>query len=155
MIRSLVIGVSLFIVLSSCRKDILLDVEFPIAEEQWLINDKKDVEFVVSDTSSVYQMEILIGHSKNYGFQNLYVRMFTTFPSGKNETSITSLELANPDGSWSGDCAGEKCSVLLPLQQRFTFPETGTYKWAIEPYMRMDTVKGIKSIEVTCKKTRE
>jgi hypothetical protein len=76
----------------------------------------------------------------------------TTFPSGKEVSSITSLELANIDGTWAGDCRGKTCSISLPLQQKFTFPEIGKYKWSIEPYMRMDTVPGIKTLTVTCRK---
>jgi gliding motility-associated lipoprotein GldH len=142
-------------VLSSCTNGVLIDEEFSIENGQWQMKDKKSLELVVSDTSSVYQMNIRVSHTKDYGYQNLYVRMFTTFPSGKNEQSITSLELANRDGSWAGNCSADKCSVMLPLQQRFTFPEIGTYRWEIEPYMRMDTVKGITGMEVICKKTKE
>ena len=154
MIRRLMTGSVLLAVLLSCRNEILIDKEFPVELQKWVVEDKKEIEFVVPDTTNIYEMQILISHSKNYGFQNLFVRIITTFPSGKVESSITSLELVDQDGSWVGDCNGNKCSVSLPLQQRFAFPEKGTYKWAIEPYMRMDTVPGIQSIRVLCKKVK-
>ena len=106
------------------------------------------------DTNGVYDMEIKINHDKNYPYQNFYIRLSTKFPSGKQDTSITSLELLNANGSWAGDCSGDECSLILPLQSRFTFPEKGQYEWRIEPYMRTDTVQGINSIEVLCKKAK-
>lgn len=100
-------------------------------------------------------MQIRIHHLENYGFQNLYVRSNTLFPSGKKVSAITSLELAQADGAWSGECSSNTCVLSLPLQQRFRFPEMGIYKLDIEPYMRIDTIPGINRIEVICLKWKE
>ncbi len=107
------------------------------------------------DTTQAYLMDIRIEHSMAYPFQNIYIRLLTTFPSGKEVISVTSLELANPDGSWAGECGSKTCSMTLPLQQGFTFPEIGEYKLRIEPYMRIDTIDGIKRMTVTCRKRAE
>lgn len=122
---------------------------------QWIAGQKKIMEFDVTDTAQVYQMDLCLKHSTDFNYQNLYVRILTTFPDGKEQSSITSLELLNPDGTWAGDCSRKTCSLNLPLQQHFTFPQKGTYQWAIEPYMRIDTVHGISSLIVTCKKAEE
>lgn len=108
-----------------------------------------------SDTTTVYQMDLLVSHEEDYKHENLYIRTLTTYPSGKEVSSVTSLELINADGSWAGDKGGGGRKVDIPLQQRFTFPETGSYTWSVEPYMRMDTVQGINSLKVTCRKVTE
>ena len=118
---------------------------------QWLAGDVRSIVIEAPDTNEVYDMEIEVKHDEAYAYQNLYIRLSTMFPSGTRDTSITSLEFLNPNGGWSGKCGGNECTVILPLQSRFTFPEKGTYEWSIEPFMRMDTVKGINSIEVVCK----
>lgn len=107
------------------------------------------------DTIQAYLMDIRIEHSVQYPFQNAYIRLVTTFPSGKEVKSVSSLELANPDGSWAGECSGKTCLVTLPLQRGFTFPEIGEYTLKIEPYMRMDTIDGLKRLTVTCRKREE
>ena len=108
-----------------------------------------------ADTTTVYQMDIVLDHEETYGYQNLYVRTTTIFPSGKEVNSVTSLELINTDGSWSGDMGENCCKVEIPLQQKFTFPEVGAYTWTVEPYMRIDTINGINSLKVTCRKFKE
>ncbi len=107
------------------------------------------------DTATVYQMDIQINHEETYKYQNLYIRTLTKYPSGKEVSSVTSLELINQDGSWAGDMGENCCKVDIPLQQRFTFPEIGSYTWTVEPYMRTDTVQGINSLKVTCRKVKE
>jgi gliding motility-associated lipoprotein GldH len=106
------------------------------------------------DTTTLYQMNIEIDHAEKYAFSNLYVRVTTTYPSGKEVVSITSLEMADKDGTWSGDCHSGTCHLELTLQSRFTFPETGTYTWAIGPYMRVDTIAGIERLKVSCSKMK-
>ena len=155
MIRYLPIASILLVSLAACKNDIVVDMEFPMENDQWITGQKKVMEFDVSDTAKVYQMDLRLKHSPEYDYQNLYVRILTTFPDGKEQSSVTSLELLNPDGTWAGDCGDSNCTITLPLQQHFTFPETGTYRWAIEPYMRDDTVDGILSLTVTCKKAEE
>lgn len=124
-------------------------------EQRWITGDQKIMTIIASDTTTAYVMLIKVDHSATYKFQNLYIRLSTLFPSGKKINSVTSLELANPDGTWAGECSGKNCAVLLPLQHGFNFPETGKYQLTIEPFMRMDTIDGLKRISVTCRKRAE
>lgn len=133
----------------------IVKAEFELLHDQWLAGDIKTMTFEAPDTTEGYLLELKVTHANDYLFQNFYVRTTTSFPSGKEVVSVTSLELANADGTWTGDCSGKKCSISLPLQTGFSFPEVGTYKWQIEPWMRSDTTRGIKSIEVIFKKTPE
>ena len=136
----------------SCKKDVIASQEWEFPGQQWITGDNKIMTIQATDTTQAYAMDIRVDHTKSYPFQNVYIRLLTTFPSGKELKSITSLELTNPDGSWAGECSGKKCSVTLPLQRGFTFPETGEYTLTIEPYMRMDTIDGLSQMTVICRK---
>lgn len=118
---------------------------------EWLSGDQKSFTLVATDTTTVYAMDITLGHEDTYPYQNLYIKTQTTFPSGKEVESVSSIELINPDGSWAGDCSGHSCTISLPLQHRFTFPEVGTYTWSVSQYMRMDTIHGVNSFKVVCR----
>ena len=140
---------------SACERGVLVSEKWNWEDHQWITGDKKSFVMQAADTSTVYQMDIQVSHEETYGFQNLYVRTMTTFPSGKEVSSVTSLELINPDGSWAGDMGENCCKVDIPLQQRFTFPEVGSYTWTVEPFMRTDTVEGINSLKVVCRQVKE
>lgn len=140
--------------LASCDRGVMHSENWQWKDHQWIHGDAKTMTLVATDTTTAYQMDLRIDHEEDYPFQNLYVRTRTIYPSGKEVTSVTSLELINADGSWAGDQGENCCKLTLPLQVRFTFPEIGTYTWTIEPYMRMDTVKGIKSLKATCRKLK-
>lgn len=138
--------------MSSCKRGVIAHAKWKMNHREWIVGDNKTMNIAATDTTQAYVMDIHIDHSKKYKYQNLYIRLLTTFPSGKKISSVTSLELTNPDGSWSGDCSRSNCSVTLPLQPGFTFPELGKYQLTIEPYMRVDTIMGIKRISLVCRK---
>ena len=149
------IGFAFLVTLSSCDKGVRHTEKWKWKDQQWITGDKKSFVMVATDTTTVYEMDVELSHEETYAYQNLYIRTLTTYPSGKEVTSVTSLELINDDGSWAGDEGGNCCKVDIPLQHRFTFPEVGSYTWSVEPYMRVDTVKGINSLKVTCRRVKE
>lgn len=150
--KEVIISSIILLSLLACSGETIVSEIYQFENDQWLADDKKSFEFVVDDTSTVYQMDLALGHTEMYGFQNLYVKIHTEYPSGKTASTSTSLELINTDGSWAGECNGNACTINLPLQKQFRFPEKGKYRWAIEHFMRIDTVEGIKNIEVVCRK---
>jgi gliding motility-associated lipoprotein GldH len=151
LIRYLLIATLFVLSLTACDRGVLVSETWKWKDHQWVSGDVKSMKMTARDTTTVYQLDLRVDHEENFAYQNLYVRTRTTYPSGKEVTSVTSLELINADGSWAGDKGENCCTLTLPLQARFTFPETGTYTWTIEPYMRIDTVKGINSLKAICK----
>jgi len=134
---------------------VLVAEKWEFTDDQWLAGDVKTIEITAPDTSQAFKLDVLLKHDKEYAFQNLYIKTNTKYPSGKVVSSVTSFELSDKDGTWSGDCSGRTCSIELPLQKHFTFPEPGVYTWSIEPYMRIDTIEGIQSLTVLCSKATQ
>jgi gliding motility-associated lipoprotein GldH len=155
LIRILFIGSLYLLTLSACHQDVLNSEEWSMDHQQWIAGDMKSFTLEASDTVTAYAMDITLTHDAAYPYQNLYIKTHTTFPSGKEVESVTSIELINRDGSWAGDCSGKTCTISLPLQQRFTFPEVGTYTWAVEQYMRKDTIPGVNSFKAVCRRLKE
>jgi len=149
--RAAVLLIPFALALAACGGPAVLnEASWKWKDGNWIHGDVRSMTFDVQDTTVTYRLDLDVTHTTDYGYQNLYVRTVTNYPSGKAVTSVTSLELAEKDGTWAGDCSGKTCSLRLPLQAHFTFPEPGHYTWSIEPYMRTDTVRGIRSLTVTC-----
>jgi gliding motility-associated lipoprotein GldH len=155
LIRAACIGILFLLSLSACDRGVLIQEKWEWEDQQWITGDKKSMVMEAVDTSTIYQMDLLLNHEETYGYQNLYIKTTTTFPSGKEVVSVTSLELVDADGAWAGDMGENCCKTELPLQTRFTFPEVGKYTWTVEPWMRVDTIKGVNSLKVTCRKVKE
>jgi gliding motility-associated lipoprotein GldH len=139
------------IALISCNS-VVYEKEHLVKDASWLYSDTMKFDFEIADTIDTYSMLLDVKHEADYGFQNLYVKMLTTFPSGKNQSQVLSLELAGASGVWLGKCASNKCKLTIPLRQTVKFPEAGNYTLAIEQFMRQDSLPKIYAMKLKIEK---
>ena len=78
----------------SCGKKFNFFQEEIIGNQGWTYNDQVKFTFEIEDTSSYYDIYLMLDHSQDFSYQNLYTRFNTTFPSGKKVSDIVSLEMA-------------------------------------------------------------
>ena len=142
--------------LDSCRHTAtLFQATENISNAVWLYQDTVQFEFSITDTSRVVDFLLTVEHVPDFDYQNLYVRAHTVFPSGKTDTQVFSLELADNGGNWYGECDQETCQLTIPLQKRIYFPETGDYHFNLEQHMRQDSMRGIKAFTLLIKESEE
>jgi gliding motility-associated lipoprotein GldH len=132
--------------LSSCGPDIIYEKNYDLPEEGWSYEDALNFEVPVEDTLEIYNLYLDLVHSRDYPFENMYVRIHTTFPSGRRTTEQVSLELAGEAGIWNGDCGREICRITIPIQTNAYFDQTGSYEFTLEQYMRRNPLPGVESI---------
>ncbi len=154
MLQKLLFVPAFILLLSACSEGFLYQKTLEVPEEGWTYQDTLEFNFNIADTSLFYALFLDVEHAGNYGFQNLYVQFHTTFPSGKTETKLVSLELAAATGVWNGRCKGNDCTVEIPLQARAHFVEAGPHRLAVEQYMRQNPLPGIKSMTLKIKELK-
>lgn len=145
----------LLALLSSCGPDIIYEKDYELPEAGWSYADTLKFEVPINDTLSVYNLFLDLEHSREYPFENMYVRIHTTFPSSRRITQQVSLELAGEAGIWKGDCGSEVCQITIPIQTSAYFNQTGTYVFALEQYMRRNPLPGVQSIALRVEDTGE
>ena len=137
------------IIVTACRSDHIIykeTIQIPIGG--WAYDDVVTFVFEIMDTSASYTLMLDVKHSNNYGNQNIYTRITTTFPDDSVTTDIVSLELASAVGFWNGRCRGNACVVSIPLQSNVRFRQNGTYQIGFEQYMRNELVEGIEALSL-------
>ncbi len=132
--------------LSSCGPEKLVDTSQVLKSGVWAYADSLRFEATVEDTSRLYDISLWVRHDKSYAYQNLYLRILTYFPDGKTLSQPLSLDLAEKTGAWSGKCIGKSCTLEVPIQQNAFFNTRGKYTFAIEQYMRQDSLPGIRAV---------
>lgn len=130
--------------LLGCGPKIEFQKEINVGDE-WSYSEHMDFTFFVKDTSQVYNLEYLLTHSETYPYQNLYVKINTTYPDGKVIDDILSLQLASTYGEFEGKCASQKCTAPILLQERFRFRQLGQHSVSITQYSRKEDQVGVYS----------
>lgn len=141
--------------LQSCGQSFIYEKDIALPENTWNYENTLDFPFEVTDVKALQNLYLDITHSTEFKTQNLYVQFHTKSPSGKVVSDMVSLELAEKNGVWFGNCGGTWCDLRIPIQSGAYFEETGTYTLSIEQYTRTDVLKGVKSMGFRVEKTNK
>ena len=138
---------------TGCGPDLIFDQTHIVQNEKWAYSDSATFEVPIPDTGSVYNLYLDIEHSTDYPFQNLYLMIHTTFPSGKRLDQRLSVDLLTKSGLLLGDCSGNECDLRVRLQEGAYFNESGNYRFAIEQFTRRDSLQGIRGLSLRIEDT--
>jgi gliding motility-associated lipoprotein GldH len=133
--------------LSACGKEkTVFEKAYPIQNSAWTYADTLRFAFNIADTSALYDIVVHIKHRADYGFQNLYTRIHTTFPTGKRRTQTLNFDLADNTGKWQGTKDGDYRDFEVKIQENAFFNETGSHTITLEQLMRLESLVGFKNI---------
>jgi len=136
------------LLLTSCGPDFLLNEEREVLSESWQYEDLKFFDVSINDVSLKYNLHLLVTHSKEYDYENVYMKIHTKFPTkDKREEQIT-IQLANKRGEWEGKCNSSSCTVKVFLLESFKFPEKGDYTFSFEQFTRDSELVGIEKLHL-------
>jgi len=137
---------------SSCDSNRVYDNNLPIPDSEWTYANIVPFEVNITDTLSTYNVYVNIRHTNEYAYRNIWVKVYTTFPSGKQIDNLVDLPLANKAGKWHGTGSGDIISSQILIQPNAAMPDTGTYKFAIQQNMRIDSLPEILDVGLRVEK---
>ena len=109
-------------------------------------------QFNISDTSIGYNILLNIRHTGLYQYRNIWIKVYSTIPSGKKSEKMVELMLAQPDGKWLGSGMGDIWDNSILVQKNVKFPLTGNYKMELQQYMRKEKLPFIMDVGVRVEK---
>lgn len=145
--KHLVIFSILLLNLSSCGPKVIFDQKESISGP-WLFDDVIKFDFEVTDETMTYDLILILIHSDVFSYENLYINATTIFPDGNKTTNPVSLQLADKNGGWIGDCSGDNCSLAIEMSSAAYFKSRGKYTIILEQYSRKDSLAGISAVQL-------
>ena len=114
--------------------------------QEWPAAIKPDIAFEISDTSSLYNMYIVLRHTDAYHFNNIYIRATVKEPGeGREKTGDYDLQLATNSKGWIGTAMDDIYDARLLIQPGTRFRKAGIYHITLEQLMREDPLKSVLS----------
>lgn len=132
--------------LLSCGPDYIYERSFEINNKEWAYEDTLNFEVEISDTLSIYNLYLDIEHTTDYAMQNIYILIYTKFPTGERINERVAIDFADKTGQWYGKCDKTKCNLRVNIQKGAFFNTPGKHLFTIEQFMRIDPLPGIISI---------
>lgn len=137
---------SLLFFLLACVNEPFYDVYKPIKNRQWHYHEKQVFQVHISDNSKPHDVWMYIRHTGEYDFENLFFIFSQHGPGIQASSYKQELNLATPDGRWTGKTAGNLYENRLLVQENYVFPDTGVYIFEIAQHMQENPIQNITDI---------
>ncbi len=137
---------------SSCDNGAVMERQEQVKNNNWDYADAKTFTADIKDTVQHYNIYVSVRHGFNFEWRNMWVKIETTFPDGHKYERRVNLILSDADGVWHGDCLGDNCDMLIPIQDNAFFPELGTYTFTITQDMRVNPLAFVKTVGMRIEK---
>lgn len=118
---------------------------------KWQHNYTVKGSFIISDTVSSYNIYVVLRHTDNYRYSNIWLNLGFQDPGDSMRIRKINLPLADDAGGWEGSGMNDIWEMRkLIFMHKFSKP--GEYRYEINQIMRDNPLPGIMSVGIRVEK---
>jgi gliding motility-associated lipoprotein GldH len=141
--------------LASCTKTEVFEKNVAIPKHEWRYDRQPSFDFAINDTSTMYNLFIVLRHTDAYRYNNIWLNVGTQSPGDSTRFQRFDLQLGNDATGWEGTGMGDIWELRKSITKGpFKFNKAGNYKFVISQVMRENPLPGIMSVGVRVEKVR-
>ena len=122
----------------SCQNENKKEVYHSFNNNTWNTDSIVSFEFDNIDTTSSHDLYLMVRHTTNFKFQNLF--LFTNF---ENQQDTLELFLSEKSGRWLGKGFGEIKELKIRIKENVNFKENQDQIFSVEQAMRYEDLEKI------------
>jgi len=146
----------LWLVSFSCTSIDLYEKTATIPGHAWKHSYQPSFTFTIKDTAVPYQLFLILRHTDQYNFNNIYINLVTRQPGQDSTQTVRyDLRLGTDNEGWLGsgmDDIYEHRIPLTPVGGQFYFKKAGEYNFRIEQIMREDPLNNVLDVGLRVEK---
>lgn len=122
----------------SCQNENKKEVYHSFNNNTWNTDSIVSFELDNIDTTSSHDLYLMVRHTTNFKFQNLF--LFTNF---ENQQDTLELFLSEKSGRWLGKGFGEIKELKIRIKENVNFKENQDQTFSVEQAMRYEDLEKI------------
>lgn len=141
--------------LNSCTTVDLYEKTVAVPDHEWKSSYKPEFNFIISDTTALYQAYFVIRHTEKYNYNNIWVNYYYQPPADTLHKETREFQLATNDKGWLGtgmDDIYEHRIKLTPFADKVK--RAGNYKFILENIMREDPLQHVLNVGIRIEKVQ-
>jgi gliding motility-associated lipoprotein GldH len=144
----LITGLLIGFMFLGCNENELVNERHSMGEMGWLQKNQLEIPFEITDTTTIYDLQVAIRQTNTYSFYNLYFiseilsEAGTSLKKAEAEAIFYDAKSGKPKGSGIGDMYSHSYTIFKNVK----FPKSGAYRIRLQQNMRVDTLEGILSV---------
>ena len=152
---------SLFLVccsllLVSCLPTLdVFEKDIIIPKQQWQSNFKPQIDFNIVDTTSLYNIYLVLRHADAYNYNNIWIKASVQQPGDATAKSEQyNVTLATNQKGWLGNGIDDIYEQRVLIQPQTKFAKVGDYHFTLEQIMREDPLLHVLSAGLRIEKIK-
>jgi gliding motility-associated lipoprotein GldH len=138
---------------TSCNKIGVYEKNTPIPKYNWQNNFVPSFTFNITDTTSRYNIYMVVRHTDAYQFNNVWCNATTTFPGEAPKQQRLEVVLGNDANGWEGTGMDDIWELRKPISPGpISFKKAGAYTFTIAQIMRVNPLPNILSVGIRVEK---
>ncbi|MEI9910020.1 MAG: gliding motility lipoprotein GldH [Bacteroidota bacterium] len=153
------VGISYFVLLtsyfiSSCTTIDLYEKNVTIPGHAWQNSFRPTFDFTIKDTSSLYQLFLVLRHNEKYNYNNIYINLSAKVPGQDSVIKIQrDLQLATNEKGWLGSGMDDIYYHRIKLGDPETL-KAGQYTFTVEQIMRDNPLQNVLNVGIRVEKKK-
>ena len=136
----------------SCTTIDIFEKSVAIPRHEWKSDYRPSFEFTITDTTTLYNIFLVLRHTEKYNFNNIYINLTAQLPGQDTVIRIRQdLRLANDANGWEATGMDD----IYEHRKELGPPQTlrgGTYTFTIEQIMREDPLLHVMDVGLRVEK---
>lgn len=138
---------------ASCATVDVFEKNVAIPNHAWSSQFKPSISFVISDTTSLYDVSLVIRHTDAYRYKNIWVNLTLQPPAGESKSQSLELPLATDSKGWLGTGMDDIFEHRIPVFRSIQLNK-GAYQFEIANIMREDPLEHVMNIGIRVEKVK-
>jgi gliding motility-associated lipoprotein GldH len=149
-IRFIIFVCAIFV---SCIKINLFEKQAVIPSQHWFYNDVPEFSFHIDDTTSLYNVYIVLRHTDLYQYNNIWLRVGLKTPKDSIHFQNINVILGTDSKGWQGTGMDDIFEVRKNISAApFTFKTAGDYTFSVAQIMRENPLNYILNVGIRIEK---
>ena len=146
----------LTVFLSACETVDVFEKNITLKGQIWPSQLKPEISFSIIDTSSQYNIYLVVRHNDAYRYNNLWMNIYTLSPGDSiSRPQALDLQLASNEKGWLGSGMDDIYEHRIKISKHPVALKAGTYRFQLEQIMRDDPLKSVLNVGIRVERTIE
>ena len=154
--KPLLIALLVFVsFITACETIDVFEKNVSIPNHEWSSAYTPEIAFEITDTTSFYNIYVVLRHTDAYRYKNIWINIYTQVPGDTLLKQRLDLLLAADDKGWLGsgmDDIFEHRVRITGEPQKLS--KAGLYKFRLEQIMREEPLKYVMNVGIRVEKVK-
>jgi len=143
------------LLLAGCRQANVFEENRTFEETGWYRFDILTFDADIDDADERYDLLLHFRHTQAFMVPALKINFTVTSAEGEMRSADHELVFRDREGKSLSTCSRDKCEIIIPLRQGYSFSRPGTYRFEIENKHTKTELPGILEAGLVIRKSKK